>query len=209
MTESNIIDNSTLENYIEVKDKNNCMLVRNDTDYIMVSNSFFDDTNSSISSNVSSTMPQELGESNIKIKLDDTKKHISSGTPNSPKTSDTTISEKGETISKIRKSLSNKFIHYFNVMKSDIMVYYAEEQKYKFLHNVSFFDYGNVHPCDSFFEERGVQNPSFGERGVDSIIIGSIDLVRGTLLNNLQLCFGKLKAGETIIMFVATHTLDK
>jgi hypothetical protein len=109
-------------------------------------------------------MLQELGESGIKIKIDDTKEHVSSGTPNSPKTSDTTSLEKGETIITIIKPSINILKHYLKITKGDRMVYNATQQKYTFFDNAYFFGFGNLHHRDSFFEERGVQNPSFGER---------------------------------------------
>jgi hypothetical protein len=57
-----------------------------------------------------------------------------------------------------------KLKQYLNIMKGDIMVYYAKEQKFKSFDNASFFEYGNIHQHDSFFGEWGVQNPSFGKK---------------------------------------------
>jgi hypothetical protein len=182
------------------KDKGYYPVVSKDTDYILEKDPFPDDTHINVPSGISSTILQELGESSIKIKLMIQKNTYHPVHPTHPKHLILPYQRKETSIIKLRV-LNNKIKHHLNIMKREIMVYYAEKQKYKFFHNASFFDYGNVHPRDSFFEERGVQNPFFGERGVDSIIIGSVDLVRGTLFNNLQLRFGKLKAGETIIMF--------
>jgi hypothetical protein len=67
--------------------------------------------------------------------------NILSTKPDLPSTSDTTLSERGETIitMTIRKPSIYKFRHHVSNMKGDIMVYYAKEQKFNFFHHASFF----------------------------------------------------------------------
>jgi hypothetical protein len=111
-------------------------------------------------SRITNTMLQDKGESSIiKHQLDDMNSNISSTKPDSASTSDTTISERGETIitMTIRKPLIYK-------LKGDIMVCYVTKPKSKFYDNASFFSFWNIHQCDSLFHEWGVQNISCGER---------------------------------------------
>jgi hypothetical protein len=210
LNEDTIAD-SVLDDYVYKNDEDNYIMVSNVAAYIMVNDYIPDHTNSNVSSNISNTMLQEKGESIlVKHQLYDINNNILSTKPDSPSTSATTISVRGETIitTTIRKPSIYKFKHHLSNMKGDIMVYYTKEQKFKFFHHASFFGFGNIHQCGSFFDEWGVQNLSLGERSVDSVIIRSIDLVHGTLFFNLQLRFGKIIAGKIIIIVIDIYTLD-
>jgi hypothetical protein len=164
--EKDTIADNALDDNVNKNDEHNYFMVSNVKAYNMVNDYVPDHTNSNVSSYVSNTMLQEKGESILaKHQLDDINNNISSTKSDSPSTSDTTISERGETIitMTIRKPSICKFKHHVSNMKGDIMVYYAKQQKFKSFHHASFFGFWNAHQLDSFIDEWGVQNISRGE----------------------------------------------